>query len=165
MRDLDRLFHPRSIAVVGASNRKGSVGYNLLHNLLSGGYEGPVYPISVTTESVQDVRAYAAVAEVPRRVDLAVIAVPAKSVADAMLECGEAGVDAAVIVSSGFREIGGAGRKLEEEVCAVAESFGMRILGPNCLGFMRPALKLNATFAHVVPPAGRVAFLDRKSVV
>ncbi len=165
MRDLDRLFHPRSIAVIGASNRKGSVGYNLLHNLLSGGYEGPVYPISVSGETVQDVRAYPTVAEVPRRVDLAVIAVPARSVADAMRECGEAGVDAAVIVSSGFREIGGAGRKLEEELCAVAESFSMRILGPNCLGYMRPALRLNATFAHVVPPAGRVAFLSQSGAL
>jgi acetyltransferase len=165
MRDLDRLFQPRSIAVVGASNRKGSVGYNLLHNLLSGGYEGPIYPISVSAASVQDVQAYPSVSEVPRRVDLAIIAVPAAAVPSAMRECGEADVDAAVIVSSGFRETGAAGRKLEEEVCATAEAYEMRILGPNCLGFMRPALKLNATFAHVVPPAGRVAFLSQSGAL
>jgi acetyltransferase len=165
MRNLEKLFRPRSIAVVGASNRKGSVGYNLLHNLISGGYEGHVYPISVSAESVQDVRAYPAVAEVPRRVDLAVIAVPAQSVPGALRECGEAGVQAAVIVSSGFREIGAAGSKLEEEVCALGESFEMRILGPNCLGYVRPALKLNATFANVMPPAGRVAFLSQSGAL
>ncbi len=163
--DLEKLFHPASIAVVGASNRKGSVGYILLHNLLSGGYEGAVSPISVSTDSVQDVRAYASVAEVPRRVDLAIIAVPAGRVPETIRECGEAGVAGAVIVSSGFKETGAEGKRLEDEVKSIAESYGMRIVGPNCLGFIRPAMHLNATFAHVIPPAGRVAFFSQSGAL
>jgi len=164
-RNLDKLFHPRSIAVIGASNREGSVGYILLRNLVSAHYQGFVYPINLAAESVQDIKAYATIGEVPRRIDVAIIAVPAKAVPETMRECGEAGVAATVIVSSGFREIGNAGRRLEEEVCAIAESYGVRVLGPNCLGYIRPALNLNATFAHVVPPAGRVAFLSQSGAL
>ena len=101
----------------------------------------------------------------PRKIDLAVIAVPAKAVPETMRECGEAGVAGAVIVSSGFKEIGAAGSKLEEEVVAIAESYGVRIVGPNCLGYIRPALNLNVTFAHVIPPAGRVAFFSQSGAL
>ena len=101
----------------------------------------------------------------PRKIDLAVIAVPAKAVPDTVRECGEAGVAGAVIVSSGFKEIGAQGKKLEEEVIAIAESYGLRLVGPNCLGYIRPALNLNVTFAHVIPPAGRVAFFSQSGAL
>lgn len=93
-RNLKRLFDPRSVAVIGASNKKGSVGHTLLHNLISAEYDGVVYPVSTSSPSVQGIHAYSSIAQVPRKVDLAVIAVPAKSMPDAMRECGEAGVGA-----------------------------------------------------------------------
>ena len=135
-RNLDKLFDPRSIAVIGASNKKGSVGYILLRNLIGAEYDGIVYPVNVSAQSVRGIQAYASISQVPRKIDLAVIAVPAKAVPETMRECGEAGVSGAVIVSSGFKEIGGADKKLEEEVCAIAESYGVRIIGPNCLGYI-----------------------------
>jgi len=164
-RNLDKLFDPRSIAVIGASNKKGSVGYILLRNLIGAEYDGIVYPVNVSAQSVQGIQAYASVSQVPRKIDLAVIAVPAKAVPETIRECGEAGVAGAVIVSSGFKEIGVAGKKLEEEVCAIAESYGVRIVGPNCLGYIRPGMNLNVTFAHVIPPAGRVAFFSQSGAL
>ena len=164
-RNLDKLFDPRSIAVIGASNKKGSVGYILLRNLIGAEYDGIVYPVNVSAQSVQGIQAYASISQVPRKIDLAVIAVPAKAVPETMRECGEAGVAGAVIVSSGFKEIGREGKKLEEEVCAIAESYGVRIVGPNCLGYIRPNMNLNVTFAHVIPPAGRVAFFSQSGAL
>jgi acetyltransferase len=163
--NLDKLFNPKSIAVIGASNKKGSVGYILLRNIISAEYEGVVFPVNVSAPSVQGIQAYASIGQVPCKVDLAVIAIPSKSIPDVMRQCGEAGVGGVVVISAGFREIGEAGRKLEDEVLAIAQSYGIRILGPNCLGYARPGLNLNATFAHVVPPAGRVAFLSQSGAL
>ncbi len=163
--NLDKLFDPRSIAVIGASNKKGSVGYILLRNLIGAEYDGIVYPVNPTAPSVQGIQAYASISQVPRKIDLAVIAVPAKGVPDVIRECGEAGVAGAVIVSSGFKEVGVQGKRLEEQVVGIAESYGVRIVGPNCLGYIRPALHLNVTFAHVAPPAGRVAFLSQSGAL
>ncbi len=164
-RNLDKLFEPKSVAVIGASNTKGSVGYILLRNLIGAEYDGVVYPVNRTALSVQGIQAYPTIAQVPRKIDLAIIAVPAKTVPDVVRECGEAGVAGAVIVSSGFKEIGAAGKKLEEQVVSIAESYGLRLLGPNCLGYVRPALNLNATFAHVMPEAGRVAFISQSGAL
>ena len=164
-RNLDKLFDPKSIAVIGASNKKGSVGYILLRNLIGAEYQGIVYPVNVSAQSVQGIQAYASISQVPRKIDLAIIAVPAKNVPQTMRECGEAGVAGAVIVSSGFKEIGKDGKRLEDEVKSIAESYGVRIVGPNCLGYIRPAMNLNATFAHVIPPAGRVAFFSQSGAL
>jgi len=114
---------------------------------------------------VQGIQAYASISQVPRKIDLAVIAVPAKAVPETMRECGEADVASAVIVSSGFKEIGAAGKKLEEKVCAIAESYGVRIVGPNCLGYIRPGMNLHVAFAQVIPPAGRVAFFSQSGAL
>ena len=164
-RNLDKLFEPKSIAVIGASNTKGSVGYILLRNLIGAEYDGVVFPVNRTALSIQGIQAYPTIAQVPRKIDLAIIAVPAKTVLDVVRECGEAGVSGAVIVSSGFKEIGETGKRLEEQVVSVAESYGLRLLGPNCLGYVRPARNLNATFAHVVPDAGRVAFISQSGAL
>jgi acetyltransferase len=164
-RNLDRLFDPRSVAVIGASNTKGSVGYILLRNLIGAEYEGVVYPVNRTALSVQAIQAYPTISQVPRKIDLAIIAVPAKTVPDVVRECGEAGVSGAVIVSSGFKEIGAEGKKLEEHVLSIANSYGLRLVGPNCLGYVRPARHLNATFAHVMPEPGRVAFISQSGAL
>ncbi len=163
--DLEKLFNPQSIAVIGASNRKGSVGYILLRNIITAEYQGVVFPVNVKAPSVQGIQAYASIGQVPSKVDLAVIAVPAKAVPDTMRQCGEAGVAAAVIITAGFKETGAAGLKLEREVARIAEDHGVRILGPNCLGYARPPLHLNVTFAHVVPGSGRVAFISQSGAL
>jgi acetyltransferase len=164
-RNLDKVFDPKSIAIIGASNRKGSVGYILLRNLIGAEYEGVVFPVSKTSASVQGIQAYASISQVPRKIDLAVIAVPAQAVPETIRECGEAGVSGAVIVTAGFREIGAEGKKLEEQVKAIADSYNVRIVGPNCLGYIRPALNLNVTFAQIIPPAGRVAFFSQSGAL
>jgi acetyltransferase len=164
-RNLDKLFEPKSIAVIGASNTKGSVGYILLRNLIGAEYEGVVYPVNKTSLAVQGIQAYPTIAQVPRKVDLAIVAVPAKIVPDVVAECGEAGVGAAVIVSSGFKEVGPEGKKLEDRVLSIAESFGVRLVGPNCLGYIRPGHHINATFAHVLPEPGRVCFISQSGAL
>ena len=158
---LDRLFDPRSIAVIGASNTKGSVGHVLFRNLLAAEYEGVVYPVSRSSTSVNGVRAYPSIAHVPGKVDLAVLAVPAQVVPDLMLECAAAGVGAAVIVSAGFKETGAAGKRLESEVVRIAQANDMRVLGPGCLGFLRPGRHLNASFAPVMPDSGHICFISQ----
>ena len=164
-RNLDKLFDPKSIAVIGASNTKGSVGHILLRNLIGAEYEGVVYPVNPTLLSVQGIQAYPTICQVPRKIDLAIIAVPAKTVPDVVRECGEAGVAGAVIVSSGFKEVGAQGKKLEEQVLSIAESYGVRLVGPNCLGYIRPGANINATFAHVMPAGGRVAFISQSGAL
>jgi len=162
---LDKLFHPQSIAVIGASNKKGSVGYILLRNIINAEYSGVVYPVNIKAQSVQGIQAYATIGQVPSKVDLAAIAVPASAVPETMRQCGEAGVSAAVIITAGFKETGAAGKRLEDEVVAIAEQYGIRILGPNCLGYTRPGIGLNVTFAHVVPEGGKVAFLSQSGAL
>ena len=163
--NLDKVFDPKSIAVIGASNTRGSVGYILLRNLVGAEYDGIVFPVNPTASSVQGIQAYASIGQVPRKIDLAVVAVPARSVPEVVRECGEAGVAGAVIVSAGFKETGPQGKRLEDQVSSIAAGYRLRILGPNCLGYVRPALNLNVTFAHVMPEAGRVAFFSQSGAL
>jgi len=163
--NLDKLFDPKSVAVIGASNKKGSVGYILLHNLIGAEFEGVVYPVNPTAQAVQGIQAYATISQVPRKVDLAIIAVPAKAVPDVVRECGESGVRGCVIVSAGFREIGPQGKRLEDQIVSIAKSYDLRIIGPNCLGYIRPGHNINATFAHVMPEPGRVAFFSQSGAL
>jgi acetyltransferase len=162
---LDTLFDPQTVAVIGASNTKGSVGHRLLRNLIAAEYEGTVYPVSRRRRSVHGIQAFPSVGHVPGKVDLAVIAVPAISVPDVLRDCGEGGVGAAVIVSSGFKETGEAGAALEKQIVAIAHTYGLRVLGPNCLGFLRPGRNLNATFASVLPKPGRICFISQSGAV
>jgi acetyltransferase len=164
-RALDKLLDPQSIAVIGASNRRGSVGQVLLHNLIAAEHPGVVYPVHRSATSIHGIQAYPSVAQVPRKIDLAVIAIPAPSVPDVVRECGEEGVAGAIIVSSGFKESGPAGRALEDEVVGIARSYDLRLLGPNCIGYMRPAHRLNATFSPVMPERGRVCFITQSGAL
>jgi acetyltransferase len=165
MTNVDKLFDPKSIAIIGASNRKDSVGYILLRNILAAEYEGIVYPVNQHERAVQAIHCYASISQVPRKVDLAIVAVPAGSVPDVVRECGENGVNACVIVSAGFKEVGAEGKALEDQVMSIARSHGLRILGPNCLGFSRPSRHINATFAHLMPEPGSIAFLSQSGAL
>jgi acetyltransferase len=162
---LDKLFDPKTIAVIGASAKHGTVGNILVRNLVRAEPCGIIYPINRTSPSVHGLQAYATVSQVPRKIDLAIIAVPAPTVPDLIRECGEAGVAACVVVSSGFREAGGQGEHLEHAMLAAAREFGIRLLGPNCLGFIRPHRNLNASFAPLQPQPGRLAFISQSGAL
>ena len=146
--NLNKIFNPKSIAVVGASEKKESVGYKLLYNMINAGYKGDIHPVNPGKDMIQGFHAYPSVKDIPGTPDLAIIAVPAAIVPNVVEECGSAGVLGLIIVSAGFKEIGVEGRRLEEEIQKKQRQYGLRIIGPNCLGVMRPSYKLNATFSN-----------------
>lgn len=162
-----RLLRPRSVAVIGASRRRGTISGEVFHNLLEGGFEGPVYPVNPKSEVVQSVRAYPSVLDIPDDVDLAVVVVPAPSVAAIARECGEKGVRALLVISAGFSEIGEDGQQRQRELLEIARGFGMRIVGPNCMGLMNTdeAVKLNASFAPSAPRPGRLGFSSQSGAL
>lgn len=164
--NLDKIFKPQRIAVVGASNNPGSVGYTVLKNLVGSGFPGVVYPVNPRYEAVQGIHAYPDVQSLPRTPDLAIICTPAPTVPDLVRQCGEAGILGVIILSAGFKETGEEGRRLEERLKEEAKKFpGLRILGPNCLGVIVPSLRLNASFAAAMPPDGHVAFISQSGAL
>ncbi|MEM1094774.1 MAG: bifunctional acetate--CoA ligase family protein/GNAT family N-acetyltransferase [Bacteroidota bacterium] len=162
---LDAIFEPKSVAVIGASERQGSVGRTILWNLISSPFGGTVYPVNPKRRSVLGIRAYPSIGSIDETVDLAVLVTPAKSIPSLIRECVEAGVKGAIIISAGFKEVGAEGVALEEQVLAEARKGGMRIIGPNCLGVMRPTSGLNATFARGTAQAGNVAFISQSGAL
>ena len=160
-------LRPTSVAVIGASRRRGSVGGEIFHNLLEAGFSGPVYPVNPTADVVQSVPAYKSVLDVPAPVDLGVIVVPGAYVLDVARECGEKGARALVVISAGFSEIGSEGVLRQAELLRLCREFGMRLVGPNCLGVINtdPEISLNATFAPDFPHAGRVGFLSQSGAL
>ena len=164
--NLDRIFKPKRVAVVGASDDVTKVGHTVLRNLIGRGFNGVVYPVNHAREGVQGIPAYASVDKLPRPADLAVICTPAETVPDVVRQCGESGTMGLVILSAGFREVGEEGRRLEERVAAEAANYpGMRIVGPNCLGVIVPGLHLNASFAATTPQNGRLAFISQSGAL
>jgi acetyltransferase len=164
---LEALFRPRSIAVVGASRRRGTIGAEIFHNLIEHEFQGVVHPINPSASAVQAVRAYSTVDELREPVDLAIIVVPAKQVEGVLEACGRKGVRAAVVISAGFKEVGGAGIERERRLIEIARRHGMRLVGPNCLGVLNTeaSVRMNATFAPVHPPAGSVAFSSQSGAL
>ncbi|HEU0023106.1 MAG TPA: CoA-binding protein, partial [Thermoleophilaceae bacterium] len=166
VRNLDKLFTPTRVAVVGAGTERTGVGHLVLGNLLEGGFEGVVYPVNPAREAVHGVQAYANVGDTPETPDLAVVCTPAETVPDVVQACGEAGVPAVAVLSAGFRETGAAGAALQRELAARAAAFdGLRMLGPNCLGLIVPRVGLNASFAASMPSDGRVAFVSQSGAL
>ena len=157
------VLEPASIAVVGASRRQGSVGGTVVRNLVTAGFAGPVYPINPHAQTIAGRPAYAALADVPTPVELAIIAVAAPAVLDAARACATAAVPALVVLSAGFGEAGAEGRARQAELLGICRESGMRLVGPNCLGVLNtaPAVRMNATFAPGRPPAGRIAFASQ----
>ncbi|MGD0619164.1 MAG: acetate--CoA ligase family protein, partial [Bryobacteraceae bacterium] len=162
---LDFFFSPKTVAVIGASEKPDSVGRTLLWNLISSPFGGTVYPVNPKRHSVLGIKAYARAADIPEPVELAVIATPAATVPGIIRECGAAGAKGAIIISAGFREAGPEGALLEEEVLAEARAAGIRLIGPNCLGVMRPVTGFNATFAPAMASPGNVAFLSQSGAL
>ena len=157
---LRSFFEPASVAVVGASRERGTVGAEIVNNLRSTGYRGSVYPVHPTATVIQGLTAFPRLTDIPGNVDLAVIVVPAAHVVDVARDAAAKRVKALVVISAGFAEIGGEGRAREAELLDVVRDAGMRLIGPNCMGLLNadPAVLLNATFSPVFPPAGRIGF-------
>ncbi|HSJ25688.1 MAG TPA: acetate--CoA ligase family protein [Longimicrobiales bacterium] len=164
---IEPIFRPRSVAVIGASRTPGTVGYEIIHNLLVQGFSGAVYPVNPKATSVHSVPAYAGIEDVPAPVDLAVITVPKQHTLAVAEACGRHGVRALVVITAGFKEVGGAGIEREHELLAIAHRYGMRMIGPNCLGVVNTAadISMNATFAPIMPPPGPVSFMSQSGAM
>ena len=162
---LDVIFSPRSVAVIGATEREGSVGRIVIRNLLRTSFGGTIFPINPRWRSVLGLKAYSRLDKVPDEIDLVVIATPAKSVPDLVRECVAIGVKACIILSAGFKETGRAGAALEQEILQDARRGHMRIVGPNCLGIMNTHSGLNASFAARLPNPGSVGFVSQSGAL
>ncbi len=165
LRQLDSIFKPKVIACIGASDRQESVGYAVMHNLLQGGFEGKIYPVNPKHKTVQGVTAYKSVKKLPKKPDLAVIVTPAHTVPGIVEECGEAGVGGVLIISAGFKEAGEAGQQMLEQIAETSRRYGMRIIGPNCLGFINPVMGINASFATKMAQKGNIAFISQSGAL
>ena len=166
IRNLNKIFQPQSVAVVGASDTLAKVGNTVLRNLVECGFAGDIFPVNAKHDVVQGRPAFRSIAGIPRPVDLAVICTPAPTVPTVVRECGEAGIMGLVILTAGFRETGAAGRAAEQQIKDEQRRFpGMRIIGPNCLGVIAPAARLNASFAIGMPKVGSVAFLSQSGAL
>ena len=159
------LFKPKSLAVIGASRNPTKVGHTILKNIINSGYKGKIYPINPKANEILGLKCYKSVLDVPDKVDLAIISIPAPLVLDAVEECGKKGVKYLVVISAGFKEIGGEGVDREKELIKISKKYGMRVLGPNCLGFIDTFTPLNATFAAVTPKKGRIAFISQSGAL
>ena len=162
---MKRIFNPQTVAVIGASNREGTVGHALIKNMIGSGFNGIVYPINYKNKSIYGVRSYAKLSDTRDEIDLAIIATPAPTVPDLVKECGEYGVGGIVIISAGFMEAGEEGKKLVQQVLEYGRKYKMRIIGPNCLGFIKPSVKLNASFASKMALPGRIAFISQSGAL
>jgi len=165
MGDIEKMFNPNSVALIGATEREGAIGQVIMKNLLSGKNERNLYPVNPNKENIMGLECYPSITKVPAPVDLAIIVTPAKSVPSIVEECGEAGVEGITVISAGFKEIGDEGRKLEEEIKTKQKKYGFRLLGPNCIGFIRPHIKLNATFLRRNPEPGQIAFIAQSGAL
>ncbi|MCS7252826.1 MAG: acetate--CoA ligase [Armatimonadota bacterium] len=166
-KDLKPVFCPHSIAVIGASRDPNSVGQSIFRNILMGGYRGVLYPVNPRADFILSVKAYPSIMEVPGDVDLAVIVVPAPIVPQVLDECGRKGVKGAIVISAGFKEIGGEGIERERRIKEIADNYGIALIGPNCLGVINtdPAVSMNASFAGRMPQAGRIAFISQSGAL
>lgn len=164
-RNLDALFRPASIALIGASNQAGSIGEVLSRNLLENGFAGPIMPVNPKARAVRSTVAYPSVAELPMAPDLAVIATPPASVPGLVAELGERGCRAAVVISSGFEASSESGRALRQALLEAARPHLLRVVGPNCLGFISPGRGINASFAHLTPKPGSIALVSQSGAV
>ncbi|MCC6016825.1 MAG: acetate--CoA ligase [Desulfurococcaceae archaeon] len=164
-RNLELLFKPRSVAVIGASRDPNKVGHAILKNIIESGYKGRVYPVNPKADSVLGLTAYKSVLDIPDEVDLAVIVIPAQNVLDVMEECGRKGVKFAVVISAGFKEIGGEGIEREKKLVEIARKYGIRVVGPNCLGIIDMHTPINATFGPQPQRKGGIAFISQSGAL
>lgn len=162
---LNKIFNPKRIAVIGASEREDSIGAKILRNLIEVGYKGTVFPVNAFRETVQGITAYPGISKIPEVIDLAIIATPAHTVPQIVEECGEAGVSGIIICSAGFREVGQEGIIIEKRILDYQRKYGVRIIGPNSFGVIRPKINLYATFAYERASSGKIAFISQSAAL
>ena len=164
---LEAIFYPQSIAIIGASRQKGSVGQAVLSNIIDSRFQGVAYPVNPKAKGVLGIKCYASVRDIPDDVDLAVIIVPSRFVPDVLEECGEKRIKAAIVISAGFKEIGGEGAELEKKVKEIIETHGIALVGPNCLGVINtdPISSMNATFGTPMCKRGNIAFISQSGAL
>jgi acetyl coenzyme A synthetase (ADP forming)-like protein len=164
---LTEFFTPKSVAVIGASTDPKKLGYSVLENLISGGYadQGKIYPINLNAKEILGVRAYPSVQDVPGSIDLAVIVIPYPHVPNALRTCGEKAIPAVIVISAGFREAGREGLERELELIEIAKEYGIRLIGPNCLGVIDTFTPLNASFSAGTPPKGPMSFMSQSGAL
>lgn len=167
MNGLDYIFSPQTVAVVGASSTPGKVGHDIFSNILKGGYNGILYPVNPRSRSILSVRAYPSIAEIPDEVDLAIIILPPKLALESVKEAVSNGAKSIVIVSAGFKEVGGTGAEIEREIVSICRKEGVRLVGPNCLGVINPlsSVRLNASFSSRMPAEGKISFISQSGAL
>jgi acetyltransferase len=163
--NLERIFNPRRVAVVGASEKNGSIGNALMKNLIEGGFPETLLPVNPKYKTVHGLAASKSIRDLEPGVDLAIIATPIDTVPDIVQECVEIKMAGAIVISAGGKEVGEEGRQIEERIRVPAYDGGLRIVGPNCLGIIRPGGKLNASFASEMPDAGDLAFVSQSGAI
>ena len=162
---LESFFNPKSVAIVGASRQKSKVGYEILANMMGAGYKGEIYPVNPQADTIEGLKCYPDLESIKKVPELVIIVVPAKIVPAIMQQCAKVGTRAVIIITAGFKEVGKEGRELEEQVSQTARQAGIRVIGPNCLGVIVPANKLNASFGGDLPAAGSIAYLSQSGAL
>jgi len=167
MNNLDAIFSPESVAIVGASNTPGKVGHDIFANILRGGYTGTLYPVNPKARSILSVKAYPTISDIPDPVDLAIIILPPEASLAAVEESVRKGIKGIVIVSAGFREVGGEGLEIENRIVSICKNAGIRLVGPNCLGVINPvpSVSLNASFSARMPAPGNISFISQSGAL
>jgi acetyltransferase len=166
-KNFQQIFYPQSIAVVGATNTPGTVPNDIFSNIMRSGYPGPIYPVSPGHETISGAKAFKYVIDIPYPVDLAVIVFPSSVCSLALEQCGQKGIKAAIVISAGFKETGPKGKAMEDELKAIADTYGISIIGPNCLGVINAdsSIQLNASFARKMPEDGAIGFLSQSGAL
>ena len=165
MKDLTKMFKPESVAVIGASNTPGKVGYIIVDNLINDGFEGEIYPVNPKGGEILGKKAYPNIKDIDGKVDLVIITIPSPFVNTAVKECGEVGIENMVVITAGFKEVGEEGAKLEAEMTALGEEYGINIIGPNSLGITDSHTPLNGSFSQMMPPTGNMAFISQSGAM
>lgn len=163
--NLDKIFKPNSVAVIGASEKQGSIGSALMENLIEGGFEGSLLPVNPKHSKIHGLKSYPSILKAETATDLVIIATPIATVPSIVKECAEAGIGGAIIISAGGKETGAEGREIENQIAMAARKEGLRIIGPNCLGIICPGRKLNASFASHMPQKGKLAFISQSGAI
>ena len=162
---LEAFFEPKSIAVIGASRKKGKVGNEVLKNIIESGFKGKIFPVNPKAEEILGQKCYSSVLNIPDEIDLGVIIIPAAFVPKVVEEAGKKGIKALIIISAGFREVGGEGTKLEDEIIKICKKYNIRVLGPNCLGISNAFTPINISFAPTMPKKGKAAFISQSGAL
>jgi len=162
---LEKFFNPQSVAIVGASSQKNKVGYEILHNMIQAGFPGKLYPVNNKAEVIEGLKCFPDLPSIGDVPDLVIIVVPAPVVPGIMIQCGKVGVKAVIIITAGFKEVGKDGLALEQRVLQTATQYGIRVIGPNCLGLIAPSRHINASFGGDLPAVGGIGYLSQSGAL